>query len=181
MAGPADLLRNKLDHLKFRIICSRFRPADTLMDIGCGNRPQTVIRVRKRHYAIDPMVTPDRPEPSPVVRLKGDWKDALQRARENPPDCLTLMDVIEHLPKEEGRALLRETELLVNRIIVFTPLGFLAQEDGEWNTHRSGWQPEDFGDNWTVHVFPHFHWCDFRGTVFDRPRGALLAVFDKNA
>ncbi len=178
MAGLLHLLKNKYDHVRYRILCLQFRPVDVLMDIGCGKRPQDIVPVRKTHYAIDPMVgeTEGGSRP-PLVRVSGDWAMALQLARENRVDCVTLMDVIEHLPKEEGHRLLAETERLVPQIIVFTPLGFLEQEDGVWNTHRSGWEPGDFGPGWTVYTFPNFHWCDFRAVVYDKPRGALLAVY----
>lgn len=58
-------------------------------------------------------------------------------------DCVLACDLIEHLEKAEGEALLAAMETLARRkVIVYTPNGFVPQNayDGnQWQRHRSGW------------------------------------------
>lgn len=173
------LLRNKLDHLRFRIILMGFDSVETLMDIGCGNNPQKFIEVTRMHYTVDPAIC--KSTVGDYIHLTDTWETALKLIPKNYIDTVVLMDVVEHLEKKEALRLLEETKLYANQIVVFTPLGFLEQNDTEnpWNCHRSAWHTEDFGEGWTVEVFPHFHWCDFKGKVFDKPKGAILAVWRK--
>ncbi len=71
-------------------------------------------------------------------------------------DLITLIDVIEHLPKRQGFELLEKCERLTCKyILVQTPNGFLEQgpEFGnEFQRHLSGWFAHDFeGMAYTVH------------------------------
>lgn len=169
---------NKYDHIRFRHALRQFKPVDYLMDIGSGNNPQTFIKVNKRHYTVDPVPQDNGDK---YWHINGTWEHpAMNFMKNNQIDCVVLMDVIEHLDRKEAMGLLYETEKLVKQIIVFTPLGFMEQNDTEnpWNTHRSGWTPEDFGDGWTIQIFPHFHWCDFKGRVYPKPWPAMLAVYN---
>jgi hypothetical protein len=100
-----------------------------------------------------------------------------------------LLDVLEHLPKEPGQALLQECERVARQqIVLFTPLGFLSQEyadaeedawgfhGGQWQRHLSGWVPEDLDDAWTVLACRHFHATNGRGNRLDPPAGAFWAI-----
>jgi len=54
-------------------------------------------------------------------------------------DTVFLIEVIEHLSKEDGEKLLRKVESIAKRrIIITTPNGFLPQEGG-LQKHKSGW------------------------------------------
>ena len=65
-------------------------------------------------------------------------------------DVVTALDVIEHLPKEGGLALLDELERVCRgQVVVLTPYGFMEQPpypDQPWMEHQSGWWPRDFAD-----------------------------------
>lgn len=87
-----------------------------------------------------------------------------------------LLDVIEHMEREDGEAirdLLEEFE----HAVVFTPLGWCEQSDqnpdpwgyngGYWQKHRSAWQPEDFS-NWKTTVWNEWH--------AKKKVGAILAI-----
>jgi hypothetical protein len=175
MTNPINLLRNKIDHIRYWLVLY-FEPVDTLMDIGCGNHPVDFMEVTGRHYTVDPEKNPGEK----YWHINGTWQyPAMNFIKSSLIHTVTLMDVVEHLEKAEAQHLLKETQKHVKQIVVFTPLGFMEQEDGTWNSHRSGWMPEDFGEGWTVQVFPHFHWCDFKGRVFPEPKGAILAVWRK--
>ena len=92
-------------------------------------------------------------------------------------DLALLVDVIEHLEKAEGRALLDRLTARARRVLVTTPLGFRRQEiPGQpYETHRSGWYPWDFWGHYAVRrlrVVPG-HFSRFLG----RPRlWQLLAL-----
>lgn len=59
-------------------------------------------------------------------------------------DCVLASDVIEHVTKEDGLALMKKMEYVAkHKIIIFTPRGFLPQgeHDGNpWQVHKSGWE-----------------------------------------
>ncbi|MCI4318998.1 MAG: class I SAM-dependent methyltransferase [Thermoplasmata archaeon] len=66
--------------------------------------------------------------------------------RDRSFDAVLALDVIEHLPKEDGYRLLREMERVARRkVIVFTPNGFLPQagDDNPHQEHLSGWTVSD--------------------------------------
>ena len=63
-------------------------------------------------------------------------------------DAVVLLDVLEHLPKEKGQALLQKIEKIARRkVVIFTPNGFLPQDDFDENPymdHCSGWSAGEF-------------------------------------
>ena len=71
---------------------------------------------------------------------------------------------------------------------MFTPWGFFPQSYGpdedvdrwgmggtHWQTHRSGWLPEDFGDGWLIVGCEDFHLVDHNDQHLEKPFGALWA------
>ena len=74
-------------------------------------------------------------------------------------DLALFIDVIEHLEKPEGYALLDDLTRRAGAVLVTTPLGFRPQEvpGMPFETHRSGWLPWDFTGRYRVRrwrVFP---------------------------
>ena len=63
-------------------------------------------------------------------------------------DAVICFELIEHVEKDEGFALLKKMETWVTKkIILTTPNGFVPQEEGDGNdlqAHKSGWSPSDF-------------------------------------
>ena len=72
-------------------------------------------------------------------------------------DTIFLLDVIEHIEKEEGKALLQDALRVARvQVVVFTPLGFMPHEahdtPSDWGDilhgsnqeHLSGWTPQEF-------------------------------------
>lgn len=63
-------------------------------------------------------------------------------------DIVLMLDIIEHLEKDESLALLRTAERLAKvAVIIETPEGFIPQNidiwghgGDEWQTHRCGWE-----------------------------------------
>jgi hypothetical protein len=69
------------------------------------------------------------------------------RAAEQPYDVVLFGDVIEHLPKPDGHALLEITARLTRKLVVVRiPLGDGWRREGreEPDHHRSQWYPADF-------------------------------------
>ena len=67
-------------------------------------------------------------------------------------DLVIALDIIEHITKAEGIELMRQCEEIAKKaVIIETPNGFVPQNidiqghgGDEWQTHRSGWEPEEF-------------------------------------
>lgn len=153
-------------------------PVGTVMDIGCGANPQRCVVATNKHYLVDPMEQKSSGIPC-GINICGTWEDALKIASEEHIDTVLLFDVVEHLDKHRALALLDRTVELAERVVIFTPKGFMPQEDGVWNTHRSGWEPQDFKGNWKIKIFGGFHTVDFTGRKLCQPRDAILAVHTK--
>lgn len=161
-------------------------PARSVLDVGCGIRPQQCV-------AADRYVGVDIHQPY-IDHLGGgseyvcaDWRTALARFGHHEFDLVIALDFIEHLPRSEGFAFLDEATRVGRQVCIFTPLGPFPQhyeqnepdqwgmDGGRWQTHRSAWWPEDFR-GWDVHVHPGFHTCDANGVPLPHPIGAFWAV-----
>lgn len=177
-------------------LAQRFmQSCDTLLDIGPGIRPFDMLQARL-HICAEPYKEYIDHYQSKVAKgeapsklyINMDWQQVTQTFPEQSVDTVVLMDVIEHLPKEEGVALLRKTERIARKsVIIFTPLGFMPQchPDGvdawglggaSFQEHKSGWLPEDFGDEYVTLVAEDFHQADHAGVPFEKPYGAFFAI-----
>jgi hypothetical protein len=172
------------------------RPVDVVLDIGPGILPQTYFEAQ-HHILCEPF-------PEYVETLKQRFQDspqytilpmtgqaALSGMSRKSVDSIFLLDVLEHLEKEDGLQLLAECERVARQqIIIFTPLGFMAQNyqsgdtdgwgmhGGEWQMHRSGWIPDDFDHSWNIVACQQFHTVNGKGEPFDPPFGAFWAIWD---
>lgn len=157
-----------------------------VMDIGSGKNHQQfvdaaiTICVDPTYDTTDQDIIKGEILESGIHRIKGDWNLAIKIMKQEYVDAVFLIDVIEHLEKYRALPLLKETESLVKKhIVIFTPYGYMPQEDGEWNSHRSGWTEADFGDGWKTWVFKDFHTVDFKNNKLQEPVSALLAIYSK--
>ncbi|HBG06064.1 MAG: hypothetical protein A2075_04250 [Geobacteraceae bacterium GWC2_58_44] len=170
---------------------------DVVLDIGCGIMPQKYVRPRV-HICCEPFgqyvehlqqkvaLEYDRS----YVVVNAPWSEAVKIFPPKSVDTVFLVDVIEHLEKSEALDLLRRTEALARKqVVLFTPLGFLPQEDldgkdawgldgGAWQEHKSGWSPEDFDASWRIYASKVFHTADCFGRAFETPYGAMWAIKD---
>jgi len=169
--------------------------AVSVLDIGCGIRPQTLLKDPPIHICCEPCleyvtylqknVIPGRKN---LVVLKLDWDAVVKTFPERSVDTVVITDVIEHLTKEDGKRLLALTETIArNQVVVFTPLGLLPQDHdsdldarglhgGAWQAHKSGWSPDDFDETWIIYASDDFHRYDVYGNAFEEPFGAFYAV-----
>lgn len=170
-------------------------PCGVLLDVGCGIKPQRYVRPIV-HICCDPfqqyveklqeIIATEKDRIYVVV--KATWDEAVRMFPPNSVDTVFLLDVVEHLEKEEGKRLLAQTERIARRqIVVFTPLGFMPQyhKDGKdaWGLdgadlqeHKSGWVPEDFGDGWQIIAAKEFHMADNLSRPLENPFGAFWAI-----
>jgi hypothetical protein len=178
-------------------VIKELRNADIVLDIGCGIMPEPYI-TPKVHICCEPYtqyleVLQERiSEKTDVyyVLLNLTWEDVIKIFLPRSVDTVFLVDVIEHEEKEKALHLLRGTEEIARQqIVLFTPLGFMLQEQaggqdswnlggGAWQKHKSGWLPEDFGDDWRIYACEDFHEHDSNGNRLDKPFGALWAIKD---
>lgn len=153
------------------------RVVDSILDVGAGIRPQPFFKA-KHHLCIEPhgeYVAWLNANGYPVKQ-----KTAAEYLRDcEPVDSIFLLDVIEHMEKVHGSAVIEMAKAKArHQVIIFTPIGFVPQscEEGDkdrwgmnggfWQTHRSGWTPDEF-PGWCVLADPHFHGAD----------GAFFAIF----
>jgi hypothetical protein len=165
-----------------------------VLDIGCGIRPmgwftpKVYLCVEPFSQYVEALQARFKSEPNFVI-LQMQAKEALLSLPKKSVDSVFLLDVIEHIEKEEGLLLLRECERVARRqIVVCTPLGYMEQkyeggekdawglEGAEFQTHRSGWTPEDFDDSWHFLVCKKYHEYDSKHTLLDEPFGVFYAL-----
>jgi|GEM_PF-1365629 len=178
----------------FETALKRLVPAEIVLDIGCGIRPQPYLRPLV-HICCEPFDQYlERLEEElrgehdrSYLLMKATWAEAVRLFPPKSVDTVFLVDVVEHVEKEEAVSLLGQTAGIARRqVALFTPLGFYPQDSadgpdawgldgGKWQEHRSGWSPEDFDEFWEVYATREFHTRDSRGNPLENPFGALWA------
>jgi len=170
------------------------KETEVIADIGCGIAPINYFRPAL-HFLIDPwheytdILSHRYADDKTIIVLRSTALAALQTFGDNSLDSIFLLDVIEHMEKDEGFEVIKECERVARQqIVIFTPLGFMSQEmeseekDG-WGlsgltvqTHKSGWLPEDFASCWSFYICETFHKTDHNYKVLDKPHGAFYAI-----
>jgi predicted SAM-dependent methyltransferase len=169
---------------------------DSVLDIGTGIKPQSFFHP-KVHVCVDAhqpyldLLQQQIEDNSSYVLLCNTWRPALKQFPANSIDSVFALDFIEHLPKAEGIDLLKEMKRIARRqVIIFTPLGFYPQnhdnqtedrwgmDGGKWQTHHSGWEAEDFDDEWYLMCCKQYHLVDEHNQLLDEPFGAIWAILD---
>ena len=175
---------------------SKIKPVMIGFDIGTGIAPHDYLKTTI-YVCCEPCeeyikILKDKTkkdENRNYVILQKDWMKSIENLYDNSIDSVYLIDVIEHLEKEEGKKLLLITERVVRQqIVIFTPLGFMKNEifpDGKdawrldsakYQEHKSGWLPEDFDDTWKIYACTDYHMTNNIGEKLDNSFGALWAI-----
>lgn len=182
----------------FRAGMATLLPSCVLLDIGPGIRPQNYI-IPLVHICCEPFqqyverlrAIAARATDRMFVIQAMTWQQVVENFSADSVDTVILSDVIEHLDKDEGRRLLERTKTIARQqIAIFTPLGFIPQhhedgidawglEGGAWQEHKSGWLPEDFGEDWRIIASNDFHRIEDAATGKVNTYGALWAVYTK--
>jgi hypothetical protein len=177
-----------------RLVRQRVLDSDVVLDVGPGIEPQTLIWP-KLHICVEVhaeyvnYLCERLSGSSRYLVIQSTWENALRIMRAKSVDTVTALDFIEHLPKEEGWSFLAEAERVARKqVVLFTPLGYFPQayEDAaaedrwgmhgaHWQTHRSGWVPADFSDDWEVLACRDYHTADQCGPLAE-PIGCMWAI-----
>jgi hypothetical protein len=181
-----------------RLGAARIEKTRSLLDVGSGIQPFVAFRPRV-HVCVE-AYTPyverllaDSDRETPLVVLNGSWADILRYFPDQSVDTVVGLDFVEHLEKAEGLRFIAEAIRICRRqVVLFTPLGFYEQsyEDvtkpdrwgmhgGLWQTHRSGWNLEDFGEGWSLLVCEDYYTTDQHDQPLKDPSGALWAYYTK--
>lgn len=128
--------------------------ASRVCDVGPGIRPALFYRA-PYHLCIEP-----HPEYADWLEKEGyivDRRTGIGALKDiSRVGVIFMLDVIEHMEKEEGWDTLRLAREKADQVVLFTPLGFHEQsyKEGDkdawgmngtyWQTHRSGWVPSEF-------------------------------------
>jgi len=175
------------------LLASLVVPTDVVLDVGPGIVPQSRF-VPQVHICLEPhppyleRLRQEHPEPRYVL-LNGAWETGFDLLLDDSVDTVFAMDFIEHLEKDAGREFLAQAERVARRqIVVYTPVGFYRQDyqgpdapdrwgmdGGWWQTHRSGWEPEEF-EGWDVVACADWHTLDEFDQPLPKPSGAFWAV-----
>ena len=147
------------------IAASKIYKGGSCLDIGCGLRPQR-LSVHSNSVYVEPYSEYRQrlrdADPRKII-IRSNAIDALDKFDDFSFDVVYLLDVIEHMDKEEGRLAIKEAlRVTRNQVVIFTPLGFMPQHhediENEWDgatfselqDHKSGWLPEEFSDSITI-------------------------------
>jgi hypothetical protein len=167
---------------------------NTLLDIGCGINPSNLVVPKIFHIFLEPFDQYSKVLDYRIrnykksIIVKQDGITFLKSLSDNSIDIIFMFDVIEHMEKEEGHELLKEAMRVCNKqIILSTPLGFLPQEPeckDAWNldgiesqTHRSGWEPKDFQENWKFLICKKYWEHNVGGEIYTVP--TFFALYNK--
>lgn len=133
---------------------------DRVLDIGPGLRPMGWYKP-KLHICVEPYdayASRLRTAGYQVMQLTA--QAALCILRPGEIDAIYMLDMIEHMTRLEGEAVLDAAiALQPKQIVVATPVGFYPQEGDAWGLggdywqrHRSGWMPHDF-PGWAISYY----------------------------
>lgn len=151
-ASPPGLSRHLLQRFPALLEREVVGHCETLLDVGCGRESP----VGAFSPGLTRVVGVDRHAPyleeSRAAGIHHDYcqSDVLEIGQRFEPgsfDCVVALDLIEHLPKEDGLSLIRMMERIARKkVIIFTPTGFLEQrayDDNSLQEHLSGWEPAE--------------------------------------
>lgn len=190
IASALNVAQHSRDEIS-QAAASRIRDVDVILDVGCGIRPVNFF-APVTHLCVEPYepYLAAMPKDRRFVVFNSTWDQVMPALSTGSVDTVFLLDVIEHIEKPDGLRMLQEAQRIATcQVVVFTPLGYYPQsyeedstdrwgfQGGYWQTHRSGWVPEDFGTGWEVLVCPDFHQVDQNHEELEEPAGALWAVW----
>lgn len=126
----------------------KLRDCKTILDLGCGdNSPARFINAKT--YGIDIseriIAKAEKHKTHDVLKVM-DVKKVDKFFKPGEFDAVVAVDLIEHLGKKDGLALIKKMEKIAKKeVLIFTPNGFMSQHgQSHYDEHLSGWENEDF-------------------------------------
>jgi SAM-dependent methyltransferase len=126
---------------------------ESVLDVGCGFRSpiRSFSHLLPRTVGVDGYDKAIERSRAAGIHQEYHCMDLLKVGEAFAPksfDAAIAIDVIEHFDKPDGYRLLEMLESIARkRVILFTPNGFLPQDEWDGNVHqhhRSGWEVYDF-------------------------------------
>lgn len=191
VARDADARLFGIEYAQYHRILRKLVLADgcaSLLDVGCGERSPVVLFAADIPYSVGVDAHLPSIEKSRAAGIHSDYLAAnvLDIGEHFPPnsfDCVTVLEVIEHLTRSEGLELLEQCERIArSRVILSTPNGFVEQPAIPGNplqAHVSGWTAADFRSR-GYEVTGIAGWKPLRGPLM-RPRWRPHALFRRIA
>lgn len=130
------------------------KPVDSILDVACGLSLKSKYFDAKIRVGVDiyPEYFKHIESDVPFVVVKGDVTKLEEMFLPKSFDIVIALDIVEHLEKEESLKLIKACERIARyAVIIETPKGFIPQNidilghgGHEFQTHRCGWEPEEF-------------------------------------
>ncbi|MBS0290028.1 MAG: glycosyltransferase [Proteobacteria bacterium] len=167
--------------------------SDVVLDLGCGIRPMNHFKP-KLHLMVEPcleyvdILKYRNANDKSTLIFQQDALSFLKKMASQSVDSIFMLDVIEHIEKEQGQEIIKECERVAReQIVLFTPMGYLSQHcnndkdawgltGGAFQNHLSGWSLDEFDGTWNLHVCNEFHISDVYDKEFEYPHGAFFAI-----
>ena len=183
------------------LVRTRVKDVDVVLDLGPGICPQPYVQKPYVHICVDA----HRPYLERVKKEVGDdpkyifinarWDEIIEKLPDKSVDSVFALDFIEHLNKQDGVKMLREAQRVARRqVVIYTPLGFFPQsyddpnkpdrwgmDGGYWQTHRSGWDYDDFGPEWEFVCSPDYLDLDEHNQPLEENLPAFWAIRNLDA
>lgn len=147
------LAKNGLDPAQILIrlaLRNALEGCDSVLDVGCGKSADLRWLEVKHTTGVEgygPDLEQARQMKTHDDFVLGDVRRLEDYFTAGQFDAAIAMDVIEHLPKEDGLHLMQSMEKIARRkVVFFTPSGFLPQhhlEKTDLQEHLSGWEPSE--------------------------------------
>lgn len=140
------------DMLYYLRLRQELRNVASVLDVGCGAR-SPLRRIPKTFASVgvdifQPSIDASRKNNIHDSYVRCDVMDIDKKFKKNSFDAVIALDLIEHIDKKKGSALLSKMEhIACRKVILLTPNGFINQdpyEDNPYQVHKSGWSVDDF-------------------------------------
>jgi len=142
--------------------------SDSILDLGCGILQEFDGHVPHAgdFLGVDVFIPYLEVMKNKMLTLVGELPDVCNSFLDDSFDVVLLLDVVEHLTKENGvQALAQCARIARKRVIVFTPVGYCKQEAWEawglpfcsYQKHLSGWSVEELEkDGYVCSIMPNY-------------------------